>query len=297
MSDEATQAFTPATVDLKLEVVIIPVADVDRSKQFYQRLGWRLDADFSFDNGFRVVQLTPPGSGCSIQLGTKLTNAVPGSVQDLYLVVADIEAARAELIARGAEVSDVFHPTAPGGQFQPNGTEGRAGGRGANDGSYRTFATFTDPDGNGWLIQEVKTRLPGRGLGNLDIPSLTELSARRRTGMACTSRPRRSTTGRLTTPVTSWRARWDRRPTKPPRPACATWKATPSESRHSSPVHCSPTTSSWTIRGNIARCLHCRKAIRWSSCSLAEATARRTGDSTRGSYNSTARCWSATAGS
>jgi len=172
---ETTRAFTPATVDLKLEVAIIPVADVDRSKQFYQRLGWRLDADFGFDNGFRVVQLTPPGSGCSIQFGTKLTNASPGSVQDMYLVVADVETARAELIARGAEVSDVFHPTAPGGQFQPNGTDGRAGGRGPSDGSYRTFATFKDPDGNGWLIQEVKTRLPGRGLSNLDIPSLTEL--------------------------------------------------------------------------------------------------------------------------
>src|ERR1700748_224675 len=106
---------------LKFEGVVIPVADADRSKEFYGRLGWRLDADFAFDNGFRVVQFTPPGSGCSIQFGSNITSAAPGSAQDLYLVVSDIEAARQGLVAKGADVSEVFHPTAPGAQFKPAG--------------------------------------------------------------------------------------------------------------------------------------------------------------------------------
>jgi catechol 2,3-dioxygenase-like lactoylglutathione lyase family enzyme len=150
------------TSDLKLEVVVIPVSDVDRSKEFYGGLGWRLDADFPFDNGFRVVQFTPPGSPCSIQFGTKITAAPPGSAQGLYLVVSDIEAARDQLIARGVEVSNVFHPEAPGAQFQPEGADGRANGPGPEGGSYRTFATWSDPDGNRWLMQEITTRLPGR---------------------------------------------------------------------------------------------------------------------------------------
>src|SRR5437660_8090150 len=110
-----------ATVDLKLEVVVIPVRDVDASKEFYETLGWRLDADFAFDNGFRVVQFTPPGSGCSVQFGTNITTATPGSAQGLYLVVSDIEAAHDELAERGAEVSGVFHPGSPGAQFEPGG--------------------------------------------------------------------------------------------------------------------------------------------------------------------------------
>src|SRR5215212_3644262 len=129
--------------DLKLEVVVIPVSDVDRAKEFYGRLGWRLDADFPFDNGFRVVQFTPPGSGCSIQFGTKITSAAPGSAQGLYLVVSDIEAARDELVARGVEVSEVFHPGVPGAQFQAGDTSGRVGGPAADHESYRSFATFT----------------------------------------------------------------------------------------------------------------------------------------------------------
>jgi catechol 2,3-dioxygenase-like lactoylglutathione lyase family enzyme len=149
-------------VDMKLEVVVIPVSDVDRAKDFYAGLGWRLDADFPFENGFRVVQFTPPGSGCSIQFGTKITSAAPGSAQGLYLVVPDIEAARADLAAHGAEVSEVFHAGAPGAQFQPDGFPGRASGRDPERGSYRSFATFADPDGNGWLLQEITTRLPGR---------------------------------------------------------------------------------------------------------------------------------------
>src|SRR5262245_16612366 len=149
-------------VDMKLEVVVIPVSDVDRAKDFYGRLGWRLDADFPFDNGFRVVQLTPPGSGCSVQFGTKMTSAAPGSAQGTYLVVSDIDAARAALVGRGVDASDVFHAEAPGAQFQPDGTSGRVSGRASAQDSYSSFVTFSDPDGNSWLLQKVTTRLPGR---------------------------------------------------------------------------------------------------------------------------------------
>jgi catechol 2,3-dioxygenase-like lactoylglutathione lyase family enzyme len=151
-----------AKVDLKLEAVVIPVSDVDRAKNFYGSLGWRLDADFRFDNGFRVVQFTPRGSGCSIQFGTKITSAAPGSAQGLYLIVSSIEAARDELVAHGVAVSAVFHAGAPGAQFQPDGTSSRVSGPAPDHASYRSFATFTDPDGNGWLLQEITTRLPGR---------------------------------------------------------------------------------------------------------------------------------------
>ena len=149
-------------VDLKLEVVVIPVADADRAKQFYGGLGWRLDADFPFDNGVRIVQFTPPGAGCSIQFGSLLTSAPPGSAQGLYLVVSDIQAARDELAARGAKPSEVFHAGMPGAQFQPNGASGRVPGPAPDHATYSSFATFSDPDGNGWLLQEVTTRLPGR---------------------------------------------------------------------------------------------------------------------------------------
>ena len=176
MSNEhATRIPTAGMVDMKLEAVIIPVSDVDRAKRFYGSLGWRLDADFAFDNGFRVVQFTPPGSGCSVQFGSKITSAPPGSAEGLYLIVSDIEAARDEIGARGVEISEVFHPTTPGAQFQPNGTSGRVSGPAPDHGSYRSFATFSDPDGNVWLLQEIKTRLPGRGLSNMDVPTLTEL--------------------------------------------------------------------------------------------------------------------------
>ena len=159
--ERASLAGDGGTADLKLEVVVIPVADADRAKEFYQRLGWRLDADFPFDNGFRVVQFTPPGSGTSVQFGTKMTLASPGSAQGLYLVVSDIAAARAQLAARGAEVSEVFHPGAPGAQFAPDAS-GQVRGRAPDGASYGSFATFADPDGNRWLLQEVTTRLPGR---------------------------------------------------------------------------------------------------------------------------------------
>ncbi len=149
-------------MDIKLEVVVIPVSDADRAKEFYGGLGWRLDADFPFDNGFRVVQFTPPGSGCSIQFGTNITTAAPGSARGLYLIVSDIEAARGELIAHGAEVSEVFHAGTPGAQFQPDGTSGRVSGPAPDHASYSSFATFSDVDGNGWLLQELTKRLPGR---------------------------------------------------------------------------------------------------------------------------------------
>ncbi len=158
-SSDASGTASVKAVDLKLEVVVIPVSDVDRAKEFYGGLGWRLDADFSFDNGFRVVQFTPPGSAASIQFGTDMTSGAPGSVQNLYLIATDIDAARDELIAHGAEVSEVFHPAAPGAQFHPD-TSGHLGGRTPD--SYSSFASFSDPDGNGWLLQEITTRLPGR---------------------------------------------------------------------------------------------------------------------------------------
>jgi catechol 2,3-dioxygenase-like lactoylglutathione lyase family enzyme len=174
-NEQATQTANAGMVDLKLEVVVIPVADADRAKRFYGSLGWRLDADFGFPNGFRVVQFTPPGSPCSVQFGTNITSASPGSAQGLYLIVSDIEAARDELAARGAEISKVFHAETPGAQFQPDGTSGRVGGPAPDHASYRSFATLSDPDGNGWLLQEITTRLPGRGLSNMDVATLTEL--------------------------------------------------------------------------------------------------------------------------
>ncbi len=144
----------------QLEVVVIPVSDVDRAKRFYGGLGWRLDADFATGEDFRVVQLTPPGSQCSIIFGKGVTAPVPGSVQDLMLIVSDIEAARAELIGRGVDVSAVFHDE--GGVFHHAGTKGRVPGPDPQGRSYSTCASFSDPDGNGWLLQEIKTRLPGR---------------------------------------------------------------------------------------------------------------------------------------
>jgi len=151
--ETAIEAGKAAKVDLKLEVAVIPVADVDRAKRFYSRLGWRLDADFVRGDSFRVVQFTPPGSPSSIHFGTGVTSAAPGSAR-LYLVVSDIVAARAELADRGAEVSGVFHRVAVGGEPLSGPDPARR--------SYSSFATFSDPDGNSWLLQEVTSRLPGR---------------------------------------------------------------------------------------------------------------------------------------
>ena len=167
MSNEhATRTPSAEMIDMKVEVVDIPVSDADRAKRFYGDLSWRLDADFVVGNALRVVQFTPPGSPCSIHFGTGLTSAVPGSARGLYLIVSDIEAARAELVGRGVEVSEVFHRAGPGTPPLSGPDPQRR--------SYASFATFSDPDGNGWLLQEINARLPGRGL-SLDVATLTEL--------------------------------------------------------------------------------------------------------------------------
>jgi catechol 2,3-dioxygenase-like lactoylglutathione lyase family enzyme len=153
-----------ANVDMKLEVVVIPVSDVDRAKAFYGKLGWRLDIDVVAGDDFRAMQFTPPGSGCSIILGTNVTAAAPGSAQGLYLIVSDIGAARNELLRRGVEISEVFHNGGVHvGPDQPYMFgRVRVSGPDSSRGSYRSFASFSDPDGNGWLLQEVTTRLAGR---------------------------------------------------------------------------------------------------------------------------------------
>lgn len=145
---------------MKLEVVVIPVSDVDRAKNFYGGLGWRLDADFPGDEGFRVVQLTPPGSACSIIFGSGVTTAAPGSAEGLQLVVSDIDAARSELVACGASVSEVFHDA--GGVFHHGGTQSRVPGPAPEKESYGSWVSFDDPDGNTWFVQEITTRIPDR---------------------------------------------------------------------------------------------------------------------------------------
>ena len=150
----------PGTGTMKLEVVVLPVADVDRSKAFYESLGWRLDADFATGEDFRVVQLTPPGSDASVIFGTGVSSAPPGSVERILMAVPDVEAARADLVARGVQVSEVFHDA--GGVFLHRGTEARAPGPAPGRADYSSFAAFSDPDGNGWILQEIKQRLPGR---------------------------------------------------------------------------------------------------------------------------------------
>ncbi|MBB4397975.1 VOC family protein [Bradyrhizobium sp. ERR14] len=168
-------------VDLKLEVLVIPVSDVDRAKAFYTRLGWRLDADFTSGDDWRVIQFTPPGSACSVIFGTNVTAAAPGSARGLYLVVSDLEAARQDLLARGVEVSEPFHGAGDvhAGPDEPYlfGSV-RVSGADPKRGSYASFAAFSDPDGNGWLFQEVTTRLPGRIAGDgTAFASATDLAA------------------------------------------------------------------------------------------------------------------------
>ena len=165
--EHATDTLAPAAVDLKLEVVVLPVSDVDRAKRFYEGLGWRLDGEFTNGPDWRAVQMTPPGSPCSIHFAKGITTAEPGSVKNLYLVVSDMEAARRELISRGASVSEPFHFTSIGGAPVPGLDPERH--------TYMTYATFSDPDGNSFLLQEITTRFPGRGLSNFDVATLTEL--------------------------------------------------------------------------------------------------------------------------
>jgi catechol 2,3-dioxygenase-like lactoylglutathione lyase family enzyme len=163
---------------MKLEVVVLGVADVDRAKAFYQKLGWRLDADFATGDDFRVVQLTPPNSQAAIIFGKGITKTKPGSADGLILALDDIDAARADLTARGVDVSEVFHDA--GGIFHHAGKTARVSGRDPQGRSYASFASFEDPDGNGWMLQEIQTRLPGREwksakAGTQDIAALAEL--------------------------------------------------------------------------------------------------------------------------
>jgi catechol 2,3-dioxygenase-like lactoylglutathione lyase family enzyme len=163
--NDATSDAKAAPVDMKFEIVVVPVSDVDSAKEFYGRLGWRLDADYDSGKDFRVIQFTPPGSGCSVIFGKNVTAAAPGSAQGLYLIVSDIEAVRKELLDRGVEISEVFHGAA---DVYAGTDEPYLFGRIRVDGpdpehrSYRSFASLRDPDGNGWLFQEITTRLPGR---------------------------------------------------------------------------------------------------------------------------------------
>ena len=176
LSKNVTSDATVAKSDMKFEIVVIPVSDVDRAKKFYQSLGWRLDAEYDSGKDFRIMQFTPPGSGCSVIFGKNVTAATPGSSQGLYLIVSDIEAARKELLGRGIQISEVFH----GGNGVYSGTDEpylfgriRVKGPDPEHGSYRSFASFRDPDGNGWLFQEVTQRLQGR----LDPATTTFASA------------------------------------------------------------------------------------------------------------------------
>ena len=197
---------------MKFEIVVIPVSDVDRAKRFYGGLGWRLDADFAAGDDYRVIQFTPPGSGCSVIFGKNVTAAAPGSAQGLYLIVSDIEAARNELLGRGVEVGKVFHDA--GGVYA--GTDEpylfgrlRVSGPDPEHRSYRSFASFSDPDGNGWLLQEITARLPGRVDARHDLHIVDRTRGRAPT---CGGRPRRAReadrqarmrTGRTGTPSTS----------------------------------------------------------------------------------------------
>ena len=171
-----TEVAKVEAVDMKFEIVVIPVSDVDRAKAFYAKLGWRLDADFAAGDDWRVIQFTPPGSGCSVIFGKNVTAAAPGSGQGLYLIVSDIEAARDELLGRGVEISEVFHDAGSvyAGPDEPYLFRRlRVSGADPEHRSYRSFASFRDPDGNGWLFQEVTTRLPGR----IDTATTTFASA------------------------------------------------------------------------------------------------------------------------
>lgn len=203
MSDDVVRSETARTptIDLKLEAVVIPVSDVDRAKRFYGGLGWRLDADFAVGDTFRVVQFTPTGSSSSIHFGTGVTSAAPGSAQGLYLIVSDIEAARAQLVARGADASEVFHRAGPG---QP-----AIGGKDPEGRSYSSFASFKDPDGNGWLLQEITARLPGRvEAGDTTFTSLSELAAALRRAAAAHGEHEKRTGGQRDENWPDWYAEY-----------------------------------------------------------------------------------------
>jgi catechol 2,3-dioxygenase-like lactoylglutathione lyase family enzyme len=212
-------------VDMRLEVVVVPVSDVDKAKGFYQGLGWRLDADFATGPDFRVVQVTPPGSPCSVIVGTGITSAAPGSAQGLQLVADDLDAARAELASHGAAVSEVFHDA--GGVFHHAGTEGRVTGPAPDRKSYGSFVSFADPDGNTWFVQEVTRRLPGRATSVLAVyGSVAGLAAalRRAARWPRTASTSRRSGTRTPTGPTGTRSTWrtsgpGRRPRPGRRPA------------------------------------------------------------------------------
>ncbi len=175
-ANDAASVAGMAKVNMKFELIVIPVSDVDRAKEFYARLGWRLDADHGNGKDYRVIQFTPPGSGCSVIFGKNVTGAAPGSAQGLYLIVDDIEAARKNLLGHGVEVSEVFHGAGDvyAGSDEPYlFGRNRVNGPDPEHGSYRSFASFRDPDGNGWFLQEITTRLPGR----IDATATTFASA------------------------------------------------------------------------------------------------------------------------
>ncbi|QEE30228.1 glyoxalase [Terriglobus albidus] len=177
-SSAAVSVASAKQVDMKFEIVVIPVSDVDRAKAFYTQLGWRLDADFAQGSNYRVIQFTPPGSGCSIIFGKDVTAAAPGSAKGLYLIVSDLAAARSELLARGVAVSEIFHGASDNysGADEPYlfGSNRVAGPDPARS-SYRSFSSFQDPDGNEWLFQEITTRLPGRVVGDTSYASVADL--------------------------------------------------------------------------------------------------------------------------
>jgi catechol 2,3-dioxygenase-like lactoylglutathione lyase family enzyme len=208
----ATETPKAPTVDMKFEIVVIPVSDVDRAKRFYSNLGWRLDADFAAGDDFRVIQFTPPGSGASVIFGRNVTAAAPGSAQGLYLIVSDIKAARDELLGRGVEVSELFH----GAGDAYVGTDEpylfgriRLSGPDPGHGSYRSFASFKDPDGNGWLFQEVTARLPGRvDADDTKFTSSAELAAALRRAAAAHGEHEKRTGGQHDANWPDWYAEY-----------------------------------------------------------------------------------------
>jgi len=210
-SKVATEAATARTIDMKLEVIVIPVSDVDRAKHFYGGLGWRLDADFAAGDDYRVIQFTPPGSGCSVIFGKNVTAAAPGSARGLYLIVSDVDAARNELIRRGIKVSDVFH-AADGvyagadepflfGRHRVNGPDPERR-------TYRSYASFSDPDGNGWLFQEITSRLPGRVDADTTFTSSSELASALRRAAAAHGEHEKRTGGQYDVNWPDWYAEY-----------------------------------------------------------------------------------------
>jgi catechol 2,3-dioxygenase-like lactoylglutathione lyase family enzyme len=208
-SETAIETTRARSVDMKLEIVVIPVSDVDRAKEFYARLGWRLDADFASGDDFRVIQFTPPGSGGSIIFGKNVSAAAPGSAQGLYLIVSDIEAARDQLLGRGVAISEIFHG---GGVY--HGADApylfgrlRVNGPDPEHRSYRSFASFSDPDGNGWLLQEVTARLPGRvEADDTTFTSSSELAAALRRAEAAHGEHEKRTGGQRDANWPTWYA-------------------------------------------------------------------------------------------